>query len=158
MIYNNFSGITRFSSKIFQELPTPLRIKSKLFTITSKSLCAMTTPASFQPHFLTPSSLSLQGDTGLLPVLQKAPSSLLECGRLFLECCSPCPWYVCLFFCPLGLSLLSSSKRSSLTILSKTYFLILSVFHLGYFQRMYHKLSFFTSRVTPTLDCSHTED
>ena len=92
------SYITWFDSKIFQELPSTLRIKSKLFTIASKSLCAVTAPASFQPHFLTPFPLTTGRHTGLLPVLQKAPSSLLECGRLSLECCSPCPRYVCLFF------------------------------------------------------------
>lgn len=63
MIYNNFSCITWFSSKIFKELPTPFRIKSKLFSLASKSLCVTTAPASFQLHFLTPSPLSLQGDT-----------------------------------------------------------------------------------------------
>lgn len=98
MIYNNFSCITWFIT--IQKLlnPTILRIKYKLFTIAYSPLRALPLhlfPTSFPKPF---SSLTRGRCTGLLPVLQKAPSSLVECGCLSQECSSPCPWYVCLFF------------------------------------------------------------
>ena len=98
MIYNNFSCIAWFIT--IQKLlnPTILRNKYKLFTIAYKPLRAMPLPL-FPTSFPNPfSSLTTGRCTGLLPVLQKARSSLAECGRLSQECCSPCPWYVCLFF------------------------------------------------------------
>ena len=132
MIYNNFSCITWFITvqKVFS--PTILRIKYKLFTIAYKPLRALPLFPTLFPNPL--SSLTTGRYTGLLPVLQKAPSSLVECGRLSLECCSPCPWYVCLFFI-LWVSaycLTTSSKRSSLTTLYKLGLLILSEFYPGY--------------------------